>query len=436
MSRKESLLLFFGLLIEGMCIVYRIIPGNTGRIIIKYMAVFSLFFFLTLAAYLLVRKNEFSRIMVFTVFIGALLFQVTLLPSHPDLSDDIYRYVWDGKLQYMGINPYAYAPADPRLKPYHSSILPGRVNFPHLKTIYPPAAQGVFALAYALFRESLTGMKALFVLFHLGSMFLFYRILGIRKQPPALLLLYAWNPLPIMETAVNGHLDPLFLFFILLALFCFYRGRTFFAGLSLGLSILSKVIPLIAIPPFLWEIGKGKGKAKRLTLFLAGIGAPVFLFWLPYRHSIRNLSLSVLHYSSRWYFNNPFFHLLLVFFPDNVRAHQFAALVLACSLTWVLLRCRSFEKRIFYTFLLFVLLNPTVHPWYLIVLTGLLAVHAEPVVFFWSGSVILSYVVFYRFKVFGTWHDSLPVMVLEYAPLALLLLGKWLWEKKFGRPRA
>jgi alpha-1,6-mannosyltransferase len=431
MNRKECLLLLFGLLIEGMCIVYRFAPGNTGQIIIKYMAVFSLFFILTLAAFLLVRKSEFSRIMLYTVFIGAVLFPVTLLSSHPDLSDDVYRYIWDGKVQNMGINPYAYAPSDPRLKPFHSSDLPGRVNFPHLVSLYPPAAQGAFALAYAIFHESLTGMKALFVLFHLGAVLLFYRILGIRKQPPVLLLLYAWNPLPIMETSVNGHLDPLFLFFTLLALFFFYRGRTFFAGFSLGLSILSKVIPLIAVPPFLWEIGKGKDKAKRIMLFLAGIGAPVFLFWLPYRHSIRNLTLSVLHYSSHWYFNNPFFQLLLVFFHDNVRAHRFAGLVLAGALACVLLRFRSLEKKIFYTFLLFVLLNPTVHPWYLIVLVGLLAVQTEPVVFFWSGSIVLSYVVFYRFRVFGIWQDSLPIMAAEYVPLALLLLGRWLWPEKF-----
>ena len=262
MNRKECLLLLFGLLIEGMCIVYRFAPGHIGQIIIKYMAVFSLFFILMLGAFLLVRKNEFSRIMIYTVFIGAVIFQVTLLPSRPDLSDDMYRYVWDGKLQNMGVNPYAYAPSDPRLKPFHSADLPGRVNFPHLSTIYPPAAQGVFALAYAIFHESLTGMKALFVLFHLGSMFLFYRILGIRKQPRALLLLYAWNPLPIMETAVNGHLDPLFVFFILLALFCFYRRRMFLAGVSLGLSILGKVIPLIAVPAFLWEIGKGARQSQ------------------------------------------------------------------------------------------------------------------------------------------------------------------------------
>jgi hypothetical protein len=431
MSRNEFLLLLFGLLIEGTCIAYRIVPGNVGPIIIAYMTVFSLFFVLMLVAYLLTRKNEFSRIMVFIVFIGALFFQVTLLPSPPDLSDDMYRYVWDGKLQNMGVNPYAYAPADPRLKPFHSAILPGRVNFPHLRTIYPPAAQGVFALAYFIFHESLTGMKALFVLFHLGSMLLFYRILGIRKQPRALLLLYAWNPLPIMETAVNGHLDPLFVFFILLALFCFYRRRMFLAGVSLGLSILGKVIPLIAVPAFLWEIGRGQGKVKRTALFLAGIGFPVFLFWLPYRHSLRNLSLSVMYYSSRWYFNNPFFQLLLLFFRDNVRAHRFTALVFAGSLACILLRSLSFEKRIFFTFLLFVLLNPTVHPWYLIVLTGLLAVYTEPIVFFWSGSVILSYIVFYRFKVSGTWHDSLPIMALEYAPLALLLLGRWLWPNKF-----
>ncbi|MCP4219724.1 MAG: hypothetical protein GY765_34140, partial [bacterium] len=251
------LLLFFGFIIEGVLFTYRMVPTEPAQTVIKYILAFSLFFLLVSATHFLFKRAPgfdrkirtfpngaprgpatrgwvkaspwpsesppegvaprvagppearlpFGHKEYITILAFAFIFQLTLLPVAPEMSDDIYRYIWDGKLQAHGINPYTYAPDDPALNSLHSRELPRLVNFPHIKTIYPPTAQLLFRLSYHLFGESVTGLKALFMIFQLGACFLFYLLLSIRQQHPALLLFFAWNPLVIMETAVNGHLD-------------------------------------------------------------------------------------------------------------------------------------------------------------------------------------------------------------------------------------
>ena len=184
---KRSLFIIVpGIILELLFISYRLIETGPARTVIKYMVIFSISFIFLLIVYRKVVRNKifFSSVSspfvcsvgpinIFLILFFALLFQLTLMPSAPEMSDDIYRYIWDGKLQCVGVNPYTYAPDDPDLKAYHSESLPSLVNFPHIKTIYPPAAQLVFRLSYMVFGEGVTGMKFLFILFQLGRAWFF-----------------------------------------------------------------------------------------------------------------------------------------------------------------------------------------------------------------------------------------------------------------------
>ena len=104
----------------------------------------------TLLAYIVYKTGAASRYGESNVhslrwLIGfAILFRLTLLPHDPVATDDIYRYVWDGKVAAAGINPFQYAPSDPTLAALHNSDLPAKINFPEMRTIYPPLAQGLF----------------------------------------------------------------------------------------------------------------------------------------------------------------------------------------------------------------------------------------------------------------------------------------------------
>lgn len=430
MKKNLKILIVGGVAIQLLYVLYLLLPCRPGQRVLLYMGVGLAAFVVMLLLARFLRGERLEKHSFLLIVGAALLFQMTLLAMPPDLSDDIYRYVWDGKLQFHGISPYAYAPADPILRPYHSRQLPARINFPHIKTIYPPAAQAFFTFSYAIFGENPAGLKFLFVLVNMASILLFYRLALRRGKSLALLLLFAWNPLLVMETAVNGHLDVLFLFFLLSALLFFYGQRWLFSGIALGLSVLSKWIPLVALPFFVLELIKKRMKGKPLFLFVVPFAATLGISVLPYWRTIGNALNTAVNYTSYWYFNSPHFHLLLAIFKNNVTAHRLMFLLLLVFLAAVLLWRMKFEKKIFLCFFGVILLNPAIYPWYLIVLLGLQSIHENRTVIYWSGLIYFSYVVMYRYQTTGVWHDSMPVMLSEYAALAAMVLWHWRAETR------
>ncbi len=445
--------------------MYQIKKTDPAQTVIKYMVIFSIVFVLLMVLFFVAKKEKFSRKDLSVVLFFSIVFQLTLLPSQPDLSDDIYRYIWDGKLQDFKINPYAYAPDDPLLTVYHSKELPALVNFPHIKTIYPPLSQLIFRLSYILFGESVTGMKFLFILFQLGSCLVFYLLLLERGQNPLLILLFAWNPLVVMETSVNGHLDIVMVFFLLLSLFFFYRHRYILSGIAFASAVLSKLIPIILLPlfllylfkkgvapptqdatqpadksrnsgkvcffcTFLQGINKKRGGLRKSGSFLTAFLLTIASFYALYLGSAINMFLTALNYSSKWYFNNPLFHIIHFLVKSNPLAHLISFSLFVVGFLVIFVSSLSFEKKIFYAAFAFVFLNPTIHPWYLILLVGLLCIYQWDVVILWSGVVILSYTVVYRFKLTGEWTDSWIQLVLQYTPLLILALIPFFKRKK------
>jgi hypothetical protein len=487
--KKRILLLLFGLLIELFYILYRLINVNPAQTVIKYMVVYAAVFITMVVSFRLLKDQDFSRFFVLIVLLFSLIFGLTLVSSPPGQSDDIYRYLWDGKLQYYGISPYTYAPDDPALNQYHSEQLPKLVNFPEIKTIYPPVAQLFFRMSYTLFGESVTGMKFLFLLIALGSICFFYSILKQKKAETRWLLFFAWNPLVIMETAVNGHLDILMVFFLLMSLWYFHkkgvapptysrsaRCRSFrgfiskvcrkskvpesinkymliFSGISLGCAVLSKLIPVILLPVFFlyfFPLLRGFiGAAPRMDAKRTGcVGSVsvssvssvanknIFTFFIPllvtitgfyilYFESAQNMFLTAINYSTKWYFNNPLFLGIFSIFRDNAAAHMASFLLFIVLYILILISPFELDKKIVFALGAFVICNPTIHPWYLVILLGLLCIHRSIIVVLWSGLVIFSYIVVYDFKLTGTWKDSWFLMGIEYLPLVILLAIQW-----------
>lgn len=438
--KKKIFLLLFGLLVELFYILYRVIDVNPAQTVIKYMVVYAVIFIIMVVSFGLLKDQDYSRFIFLTVLLFSFIFGLTLVSSPPGQSDDIYRYLWDGKLQYYGISPYTYAPDDPVLKPYHSEQLPKLINFPHIKTIYPPVAQLFFRLSYTLFGESVPGMKFIFLLSALGSICFFYLILKQKGAETRWLLFFAWNPLVIMETAVNGHLDILVVFFLLMSLWCFYKNKFIFSGISLACAILSKLIPVILLPIFFLyflpllrsrpNLYVSSAANKNIFTFFIPLLVTITGFYILYLESAQNMFLTAINYSSKWYFNNPLFLGILSIFRDNGTTHMVSFLLFIVLYILILLSRFKLEKKLFFTLSAFMICNPTIHPWYLIILVGLLCIHRSFIVVIWSGLVIFSYIVVYEFKLAGTWKDSWFLMVIEYLPLLILLIIHWYREKK------
>jgi alpha-1,6-mannosyltransferase len=186
----------------------------------------------------------------------AIVFRLSILFAPPYLSDDIYRYVWDGRVQAAGINPYRYIPAAPELAHLRDETIYPKINrkdWAH--TIYPPVAQLVFFLTTRI-SESVTWMKATMLLFELVTFWAAAQLLTLLGRPRQLLLLYAWHPLVIWEFAGSGHVDAISICFIALALLAWQRKSDLGAGVALACATLVKLFPVVLIPALLkrWRI--------------------------------------------------------------------------------------------------------------------------------------------------------------------------------------
>ena len=196
-----------------------------------------------------------------------------MLLVEPYFSSDLYRYIWDGRMQAAGINPYSYVPAAPELAYFRDEIIYPQINrADYAATIYPPAAQMIFWLI-TRFGESALAMKSGLLVFEAGTIAALIGILRLLGRPAAGVVAYAWHPLPIWEIAVNGHIDAAMVALMMLGLWAALRGGVLVGGVLITVGALVKPFALLALPviwrPWDW----------RLPLAAA---ATIVLLYLPY----------------------------------------------------------------------------------------------------------------------------------------------------------
>jgi len=200
-----------------------------------------------IAAWLIVRARS-ARSTLLIVLALAGIFRLSIVFAPPYLSDDIYRYVWDGRVQAAGINPYRYIPADEHLQSLRDEEIYPKVNRrDYAHTMYPPAAEATYFLTTRI-SESVTWMKLTNVSFELITVWLLMELLASFGMPRQRILIYAWHPLVVWEFAGSGHIDPLAFAFIALALLARRRNWQTATGISLGLATLAKLFPIVLFP--------------------------------------------------------------------------------------------------------------------------------------------------------------------------------------------
>ena len=204
----------------------------------------------------------------------AMAMRLPVLLAPPFLSSDIYRYVWDGRVQAAGINPYRYIPADPALAALRDNAIYPHINRrDYARTIYPPMGQIIFR-AIAAVSPSVLAVKVTMVGFEGLAIACLLRLLRIARLPAARVLIYAWNPLAVWAFAGNGHVDAAALGLVALALLCRVAGRDGLAGAVLAGAVLVKLLPL-AIVPALW---RPWSHATRWRAPLAGLAVIIGLY--------------------------------------------------------------------------------------------------------------------------------------------------------------
>ena len=246
----------------------------------------------------------------------AILFRLVFLFSIPNLSDDYFRFFWDGTLTHHNINPYLYLPVE--IIENQSLNIPAidgdlyeKLNSPEYYTVYPPVCQFVFRTAVWAGRGQLTEavpvMKIFIFLAEAGTLFLMAMILnrlGIRRDR---LLLYALNPLVVIELTGNVHFEAFMIFFVLLSVWLLMQRRIIMAAGAFALAISSKLLPVLLLPFFL----KRLGWKKSMVFYLFSLLFTVLTF-LPFASSelINGLSSSIGLYFRKFEFNASVFYLV------------------------------------------------------------------------------------------------------------------------------
>jgi alpha-1,6-mannosyltransferase len=229
------------------------------------------------AAAIITRRLHGRPIMILILGTAALL-RVVALAAPVFLSDDINRYMWDGRVQAAGINPYRYVPTDPELAWLRDDVVFPNINRNnYAPTIYPPVAQMLFLLANRL-GGTVLAVKLVLVAMEAGCICALLLVLRAAKAPKEQILLYVWHPLPVWEIAGSGHIDAAMVAFVALALLAAISGRPVCSGAALAAATLVKFFPVV-LAPALWRPAKSNGGDWR---WLAAFVTVIFAAYLPY----------------------------------------------------------------------------------------------------------------------------------------------------------
>jgi hypothetical protein len=349
----------------------------------------------------------------------ALLFRLPLAfaPVGPD--SDMVRYLWDGRVQQLGYNPYAVVPADPALARTHTAES-ARMPSLHARTPYPPAAQLFFRIVVSV-HDSVLAMKLALVACDLLTIAVLRNWLAVSGRSEWLTLAYAWNPLVVLEVAHSGHVDALGALWLVASAYWLSRRRTALASIAFVLAVTTKLLPLVLAPLYLGRI--------RLRDALLGT-ALLALLYFHFRDPGAMALGAVPNVISFIRFNGPVF--LGIASLTSPQAAAVAALLLGFG-TAFFSRVRlpaSHPGAWAWPMAIALVCAPVIYPWYLLYLTPFLFTRPTLPLLAWCFSSLAAYRVWELSRHGGRWIVPAGVQVFEYAvPVAavagLLLLSRY-----------
>jgi len=371
-----------GLLVAGLCGL-----ALSGDLIL-HIERFVAFYGLSLAGFALLATAT-ATLPLRGALVAAVLLRVIFLPGTPSLTDDFYRYQWDGRVQQAGINPYRYAPNDPRLDGV-AYVDRDRVNHPKVRTVYPPLAEATL-LGVATAGGGVLALKLLFGAFDLLTAAAVWWLADAKRRRQATVL-YLLCPAVIVQTWGAAHLEIVAGGLVVLAAAALLRGRDWWAGVLLGLAAAFKVTPAALLVPAL--LG-GRAKPSR---FLAGFIPALVVPYAPYLLSGGAFG-SLFESGADWTGGALLFRLLAEI-VDLEAARILCAAVFLFGAVWIALSLQGRARTapaFAWTLTLLIVCLPVVHAWY------------------WLAPLALGLAA-------GTW---LPVVIGLVAPLPEALVGRW-----------
>jgi len=377
-------------------------------------------------AYLLAVREFFAtpRLPQRVIIVGlvlAALWHVLFLPKPPGSDDDIRRYVWDGRVQQLGYNPYIVVPSDPALGLLHTPET-RTLNNPDLPSPYPPGAE-LFFRAVTAIHESVLALKVAFVICDVAIVFVLFDVLHRSGQEAHWVLAYAWNPLLATEVAGSGHIDIVGALLLLVSVAALGRRWRTVAALAFALAVAVKFLPIVLLPLYWKRVRVRDGALAALV---------VGLLYLPFLNHGRIPIGSLGTYVQSFRFNDPVFATL-----ERVAASQLvvglSVLVGFLTAMWMTRKSAAWPAEAFaWPMAASLLCAPVVYPWYLLWLLPFLRSASTLPIIIWTVSIIPTYYVWHLRTLGRQWLVPGWVMLLEYGSVAAVaaIIG---WHR-FRRP--
>ena len=407
--------------LAGVCLLF--LPDFSRPPIIKFLIMSQVLFVLSVSIWWGSRSLDFSgkhRRIFWSLLIVAILARGLMLIGPGDtfyLSDDVYRYVWDGKQTANGINPYLYPPSDPAVEHLADSVIFPKINHPHLPTIYPPMAQNVFLVSYLLGGDSTFVFKLISAFFELLTIVALLVLMRLWQVSRVHLLLYLFSPLVLIEFYLSAHLDILAMPFLVLALVSLVRRRPVLVGVFLGLAAMVKFNGLFFAPVLFFHF-EGRDKLR----FALSLALTVVACYFPYTIDSHGEFLGSLGaYLGDWQFNGSIYFLFKSLLGSSA-ARLVSAGIFVVWIGFVISRRMPVERKLFDSYAGYLVLTPTFFPWYFVWLMPLLITHRSPAFLWLSGAVLLSYHVLIGQYSTGTWSPMIWLGMVAYVPFYVLLI--------------
>ncbi len=386
--------------------------------------------------YLVVSDPENESAVTFWIPVAILLRMLTLV-FFPNLSDDIYRFIWDGGLTANGLNPYLYTPstvlAGEGSQVIHAPELFSLLNSPDYYTIYPPFCQFLFWLGAALFKghwfAQAAFLKGSILLAEMGSIAFIFQILKKLNKPARWVLIYALNPLVIVELTGNAHFEGWMIFFLLASYYAYLVNRPFAGGFFLGLGILAKLIPAIFFPFLIKRLGW-----RGILLSCAGTLGIISIAILPFiQDSIAETTGSSLGlYFQKFEFNASLYYVLRwiigiaagfnpIAYLGPSLAILFAAIVIWFSASEKKPGWHQLPALVVLLLSLYFFLSTTVHPWYICTIVAFASLTNIRFPILWSYLIFSTYISYTT----PIYNENMWIVLIEYAALAGFILFEY-----------
>jgi alpha-1,6-mannosyltransferase len=362
---------------------------------------------LYVAAVFLVERFRLGVAALLVILAGAVVFRLCFLPCTPALSDDIYRYQWEGRVQRAGLNPYTVAPESEGLAHFQDPEHPIQTG-KSTPTLYPPLSELTFSWI-----RSIPGYKRLYTALDLASVAVLLLLLAALRQPSHRVLIYAWNPAVILAFALSGHHDSLAIVTLVAAIFFIIEQWPSLSIAFLSLSFLAKFFPVLLLPSIL------KKSRPRYALIFVGL---VGLAYVPFLSAGPKLFKGLSDYAAGWEGNDSAFRLLLLAGNSKAQAELVAGMMILVLVAYTLRKRMEPLRAGMILFTGMLLISPNAFPWYFTWIVPFLCFTSSPPILLLTVTCVLGYAPVVAYSAGQPYIHSPLMATLEYLPVYAWLL--------------